>query len=86
MRVVDGGSEDPALETLGRWAASLGDRLGLEVLREIAEFSKDAGPGAMLTIRHTRDGFTAQVTGAIVGGPPMPLTSEVIEELMRKLG
>jgi|SRR5262245_44873884 len=53
---------------LGRWTASLLSLLGVEVLRELKRFSKMAGPGAMITIRRTRGGFTAQVTDAIIGG------------------
>ena len=60
-------SED-GLRELGRWAAELVVTLGAEVLGELARFSRATGPGAMITIRRTRDGFTAQVTGAIVSG------------------
>ena len=48
--------------------------IGAEVLYQLTRFSKEAAPGAMLTIRCTRDGFTAQVTGPIVGGSATPLT------------
>lgn len=60
-------SED-GLRELGRWAAELVVTLGAEVLGELARFSRATAPGAMITIRRTRDGFTAQVTGGIVSG------------------
>jgi len=69
-------------DALARWAAAVAEVLGTDVLRELLAFSRTAGPGAMITIRRTRDGFTAQVTAPIVGGPPRPVTPDSIEELM----
>jgi len=66
---------------LGRWMASLLSILGAEVLGELRRFSKAAGPGAMITIRRTRDGFTAQVTGAIVGGRWHPPSASDISRI-----
>jgi hypothetical protein len=53
---------------LGRSMASLLSFLGVEVLRELKWFSRAARPGSMITIRRTREGFTSQVTDAIIGG------------------
>lgn len=39
-------------------------------------------PGAQVTIRRTRDGLTAQVTGPIVGGR-RDVTFELVEELIK---
>jgi hypothetical protein len=60
---------------------SLLTTLGTEVLGELGRFSRAAGPGAMITIRRTHDGFTAQVTGSIVGGRPEPLSLQAIHGL-----
>ena len=70
-------------DALGRWIAALVEVLGLRVMTELVEFASDSEPGAMITIRHTRDGFTAQVTGSIVGGHPQPLTPQAIRALVR---
>lgn len=74
--------DDANLGALGRWAASLIAVLGSEVLGELGRFSRIPGPGATLTIRRTRDGFTAQVTGAIVGGRVEPLTPDSIRSIV----
>lgn len=65
-----------------RWAFRLGDALGAEVLRALTGFARSHTPGSMITVRCTRDGFTAQVTSAIVGGQPRQLTPEDMEELL----
>jgi len=57
-----------AIVRLGRWTASFATLVGPEVLRELARFSQEAGPGAVFTVSCTRDGFTAQTIGPIVGG------------------
>lgn len=75
---------DEQLASLGRWAGELVNVLGTRVVRSLAEFARDAEPGAMLTVRCTRDGFTAQTTGPIVGGRPEPLTLDAIEMLTRE--
>ena len=63
---------------LERWAASFVALVGADVIRELASFSREAGPGSMITIRCNRDGFTAQVTGPIVGGRSQLMTPEAI--------
>lgn len=63
---------------LARWASTVADALGSDVLFELTGFVKSAGPGAMVTIRCTRDGFTAQVTGPIVGGKVRSLADVVV--------
>lgn len=73
------------LDDLGRLTASLADAIGLRVLVELAAFARQAQSGAMLTIRRTRDGFTAQTTGQIVGGKPQPLTHQAIRDLLSLL-
>lgn len=75
---------DEQLAELGRWAGELVNVLGTRVMRSLAQFSRDAEPGAMLTVRCTRDGFTAQTTGPIVGGRPEPLTLDAIDILTRE--
>lgn len=70
---------EASIRSLGRWAAALLGTLGSEVLRELGRFARGAGPGSMITIRRTRDGFTAQVTGAIVGGRPAPISPDLIQ-------
>ena len=65
---------------LGHWAVGMLSALGTEVLQELGRFSREAGPGSMITIRRTRGGFTAQVTGAIVAGH-RALTPESIREM-----
>jgi hypothetical protein len=69
-------------DALWRWTASLGESFGVQVLTELVAFTNEAEPGAMLTIRRTRDGFTAQTTGRIVGGQPQPLTPQAIRDLL----
>jgi len=71
--------------TLGRWAATLLERVGTHVLQTLTEFSRSAGPGSMITIKRTRDGFTAQVTGPIVGGTPEPVTVESLTTLVEEI-
>ena len=68
-----------------RWISRLTQIVGLEVLHQLTRFSREATPGAMLTIRCTRDGFTAQTTGAIVGGSARPLTREAADELLQEI-
>ena len=69
---------EASLRALAQWAAALLTVMGAQVLAELGRFSRGAGPGAMITIKRTRDGFTAQVTGAIVGGGAEPLTADAI--------
>jgi hypothetical protein len=64
------------------WAVHLARELGAEVAGELTRFVRSDAPGAQITIRRTRDGLTAQVTGPIVGGRPREMTLELIEELM----
>lgn len=66
------------------WAETLADSLGAQVLKELTRFAREATPGAMLTIRRTRDGVTAQFTGAIVGGTPQEVTLEFVEEMIEE--
>lgn len=74
---------DEATErALGRWAHRLACALGPRVLEELAGFSRGATPGAMITIRSTRDGFTSQTTSSIVGGGPVPPTVRAITDLV----
>ena len=84
VRVTNAGPEqnDGMLSTLGTWASRLLEVLGAQVVAELSRFARDAGPGAMITIRRTRDGFTAQVTGAIVGGGPAELSPQAIRALI----
>lgn len=87
MESIGAGPERPAIDdanlgALGRWAASLLTAFGAEVLGELTRFSRGAGPGAMITIRRTREGFTAQITGAIVGGRAEPLTPDSIRSIV----
>jgi hypothetical protein len=73
---------DEATErALGRWAHRLACALGPRVLEELAGFSREATPGAMITIRATRDGFTSQTTSSIVGGGPVPPTVRAMMDL-----
>jgi hypothetical protein len=72
---------ETTLRALGQWAFALASVFGVEVLRELGGFSRAAGPGAMITIKRTRDGFTAQVTGAIVGGRGVPVTVGELESI-----
>ena len=72
---------EATLHALGRWAVTLLNVMGVGVLGELGRFSRSAGPGAMITIKRTRDGFTAQVTGAIVGGGAEPLSVDAIQML-----
>ena len=74
--------DDANLGALGRWAASLILVLGAEVLAELGHFSRVAVPGSTITIRRTRDGFTAQITGAVVGGRAEPLTPDSIRSIV----
>jgi hypothetical protein len=67
---------------LGRWAHRLACTLGPRVLEELASFSRDATPGAMITVRATRDGFTSQTTSSIVCGGPVPPTVRAITDLV----
>ena len=71
--------------TLGRWAVTLIELVGIRVLQTLAEFSRTAGPGSMITIKRTRDGFTAQVTGPIVGGPPEPINMRSLTTFMEEI-
>ena len=73
------------VRVLGRWAASVLGSLGPNVLRELGRFTQLAGSGAMITIRRNRDGFTAQVTGPIVGGTTEPLTAMAIWAMTREI-
>ena len=73
------------VRVLGRWAASVLGSLGPNVLRELGRFTQLAGSGAMITIRRNRDGFTAQVTGPIVGGATEPLTPAAIWAMTREI-
>jgi hypothetical protein len=68
-----------AIFRLGHWTASFTALVGPDVLKELANFARTAGAGSMLTIRCTRDGFTAQTTGPIVGGRVATTPDEVIE-------
>lgn len=67
---------------LGRWAVRLAELVGAPVLQSLTEFSRSAGPGSMITIKRTHDGFTAQVTGPIVAGASEPATVEMLSTLM----
>jgi hypothetical protein len=73
------------LERAGEWVGRVADIVGIDALLALAAFGRSAQPGAMLTIKCTRDGFTAQVTGPIVGGAPQPLTTDGIDELIEEL-
>ena len=68
-----------AIFRLGYWAASFTSLVGADVLKELATFARTAGTGSMLTIRCTRDGFTAQTTGPIVGGRVATTPDDVLE-------
>lgn len=76
------GHEATILDALGRWAATFVAAVGAGVLRELTSFSRAARPGSMITIKCTRDGFTAQVTGSIVGGRPLPLTAAEVAAIV----
>jgi hypothetical protein len=65
-------------DVLARWADAIAVTLGADVLLELVGFARTAGAGAMMTIRCTRDGFTAQVTGPIIGGRVRALSDEVV--------
>jgi hypothetical protein len=69
---------------LGTWAASLVQILGPDVIRELARFARTTDVGGMITVRRTRDGFTAQVTGPIVGGGQQRVTPEFVQKLIRE--
>ena len=69
-------------DVIAIWAAHLAHELGADVVRELTRFARMSAPGAQITIRRTRDGLTAQVTGPIVGGRPKEMTLELIEELI----
>jgi hypothetical protein len=79
-------ADDPARrDVLARWAEAIVESLGAEVLVELAGFAKNAGPGSMMTIRCTRDGYTSQVTGPIVGGRVKHLSDDVVVMMDREL-
>jgi len=67
---------DSMQRIFARWAATLAELVGVRILQTLTEFSRSAGPGSMITIKRTGDGFTAQVTGPIVKGTPEPLTMD----------
>ena len=67
-------TEARSLPTLTRWAIVFADAVGAVLMREMIDFIGEAKPGAMLTLRLTRDGFTVQVTGPIVGRGRLPGT------------
>jgi hypothetical protein len=70
-------------EVVAVWAMQLAHVLGADVMRELTRFTRMEVPGAQVTIRRTRDGLTAQVTGPIVGGRRRDVTLELVEELIR---
>ena len=71
-------------DVVAAWAVQLTDVLGADVMRELTRFARMEVPGAQVTIRRTRDGLTAQVTGPIVGGQRRDVTLEFVEELIRE--
>jgi len=75
---------DAQLAELGRWFLAVSDALGARVIQSVTDFARTAEPGAMLTVRRTRDGFTAQTTGSIVGGAPEPFTLDAIDAITRE--
>jgi hypothetical protein len=80
-----GSDRSEAIYELGRWAASFATLVGADVVRELAAFSRGAAPGSMITVRCNREGFTAQVTGPIVGGRGRLLTPEQIIDIANEL-
>lgn len=76
--------EERRHDVVATWAVRLADVLGADVMREITHFARMDVPGAQITIRRTRDGLTAQVTGPIVGGRCRELTREFVEELIEE--
>jgi len=56
------GPEDDALFELGRWTASFATLVGVDVLRELAAFAREASDGAAITLRCEPEGSSAQVT------------------------
>ncbi len=80
-----GPEDEAALTELGRWAASFATLVGVEVLRELAAFARDASYGAQFTLRCELDCFAAQVTGPVVSGRAQLLTHGMIAELADEL-
>ena len=80
---IDGRDSPEVSRLLAGWAGNLVRTLGPEVVRELSRFVGTTRAGGMITVRRTRDGFTAQVTGPIVGGGSADLTVEVARELER---
>jgi hypothetical protein len=80
-----GTPDDMNVSPLGRWAARFAQAVGLRVLHQLIVFSRNATPGSMITIKCTREGFTAQVTGSIVGGRSAPISQAEMRDLMEDI-
>jgi hypothetical protein len=76
---------EPMQRTLGRWGTTLAGLVGIPILQTITEFSRSAEPGSMITIKRTRDGFTAQVTGPIVGGVHEAFTMNSLSSFLEEI-
>jgi len=79
------GPEDEALAELGRWTASFATLVGVDVLRALAAFAREASTGAAITLRCEPEGFSAQVTGPVVSDRSRLLTHDAIVELVHAL-
>jgi hypothetical protein len=80
-----GVDRNDAINELGRWAASFTTLVGVDVVRELAAFAREASAGSTITLRCDREGFSAQVTGRIVDGRGHLLTPDAIVKFAREL-
>ena len=80
-----GPEDEAALAELGRWTASFATLVGVDVLRALAAFAREASNGAAITLRCEQDGFSAQVTGPVVSDRSRLLTHDAIAELVHAL-
>jgi hypothetical protein len=80
----DPGEQAHDVVVFGAWAIHLAQVLGADVMQELTTFARMDVPGAQITIRRTRGGLTAQLTGPVVGGPPREPTPEFMQELIQE--